>query len=433
MVSLTSAAGLKGLVDGAVSHFKEVDADHKKLAIVHYETKGLMRLPTLILVQGTVWQNRSLWAMMGWLLCIAVFLALFVVLLVPDPQSLDAAKFSQIATFLKVFLAFLLGFFMSSSAARWSTCVDGVLNLFEAVRNLAMQLHALGVEKDKIWMVTRFGLLACEFLIQDLEVFFCTPEQQQELYKDFWVRAIKRGLCTEQEKEIMGKSGDKAGLLWVWVASYIGRLAKDGDIPPMLSPTYGRIMTLTQNAQDGIRTVKTSVGVQIPFIYTHMLATLVQLNNLLCAITFGLTMGSSLGAILSHYGIRSPLYWHMTPEPTSVTPGQAMQAMLVSMFACLTAPLMYQAFLQISLALAQPFAIDGDQSNHGEAAVPSEHWMHEMIVDLQAMEMLSKTTPSWDPPNWKQACAQAVAKAKAAPKAKAKAQEKKDEGEDDDD
>merc|ERR1719156_366414 len=145
--------------------------------------------------------------MMGWLLLGAMLLAAFVVLVVPHPQSLDASKFTQIATFLKVFLAFLLGFFMSSSANRWSVCVDGLLNLFEAVRNLAMQLHALGVEQEKIWMVTRFGVLACEFLIQDLEITFCTPEEQKRLYETFWNRALSKGLCTEQEKEIMGKSG----------------------------------------------------------------------------------------------------------------------------------------------------------------------------------------------------------------------------------
>lgn len=434
----------QSLVSKTVSHFVEEDADKKKLMIVHYEAKALMKLPTLILVKGTVWQNRSLWRMMGTYLLLALLLAVFVVFVVPNPQSLDAAKFTQIATFLKVFLAFLLGFFMSSSAGRWSVCVDGLLNLFESVRNLAMQLHALGVEEEKIWRVTRFGLLACECLIQDLEVSFCSPEDQKSLYDKFWGHAESRGLVNEQEREIMGKSGDKAGLLWVWVASYIGRLAKDGDIPPMLSPTYGRIMTLTQNAQDGIRTVKTSVGVQIPFIYVHMLATLVQLNNILCSLTLGLTMGASLGAIGAYYGLRSPLYWSVPLAESTTTPGQAMQAMMVSMFACLTAPLMYQAFLQISLALAQPFAIDGVGDNHGEAAVPSEHWMSEMIVDLQAMEMLSKTTPGWEAPNWKKACAEtaakAAAKAKSAPApalAKAKGQGKKseklEEGADDDD
>lgn len=410
-------AGVGNVTQGVLSHFAEEDADKKKLMIVHYEARALMSIPTLILVKGTIWQNRSLWAMMGWLLLGAMTLAVLLVLILPHPQSLDATQFTQIASFLKVFLAFLLGFFMSSAAARWSTCVDGLLGLFEAVRNLAMQLHALGVEQEKIWTVTRFGLLACEFLVEDLEVHFCTPEQQTKLYEKFWESAIQRGLCTEDEKAIMGKSGDKAGLLWVWVASYVGRLAKDGDIPPMLSPTYGRIMQLTQSAQDGIRTVKTSVGVQIPFIYTHMLATLVLINNMLCAITFGLTMGSSLGAIGAYYDLRVPWYRSIPAEESKVTPGQAVQAMLISMFACLTAPLMYQAFLQISLALAQPFAIDGDQNNHGEAAVPSEHWMREMITDLEAMDMLSHTTPGWDPPNWRKACAEQAAKAAAAAKA----------------
>lgn len=405
-------AGVGAFAKNFREHFKEVDVDKKKMMIVHYETKKLTKFGTLYLVQGTVWQNHSLWRMMGWLFLIAIVVALSVFFFVPDPGGLDASKFTQIATFLKVFLAFLLGFFMSSSAARWSTCVDGLLNLFEAVRNLAMQLHTLGVEQEKIWTVTRLGVLACEFLIQDLEITFCTPEEQKQLYEEWWIHVIARGLCTQQEKEIMGKSGDKAGLLWVWVASYVGRLAKDGDIPPMLTPTYGRVMALTQSAQDGIRTVKTSVGIQIPFIYTHMLATLVILNNILCAITLGMTIAAGMGAIRNNMEIGPPLYPHIDARVPRMTVSQAIQAMLVALFSCLTAPLMYQAFLQISLALAQPFAIDGNKNSAGEASVPSEHWMHEMIVDLKAMEMLSKSCPTWEPPNWKKAAAETAAKAK---------------------
>jgi len=37
-------------------------------------------------------------------------------------------------------------------------------------------------------------------------------------------------------------------LLWTWVASLIGRMAQNGEIPPMPSPTYGRILNIVQQA-----------------------------------------------------------------------------------------------------------------------------------------------------------------------------------------
>ena len=40
--------------------------------------------------------------------------------------------------------------------------------------------------------------------------------------------------------------------LWLWIASFMGRLASDGEIPPMASPTYGRIVALANDAQNAL-------------------------------------------------------------------------------------------------------------------------------------------------------------------------------------
>ena len=40
--------------------------------------------------------------------------------------------------------------------------------------------------------------------------------------------------------------------LWLWIASFMGRLACDGEIPPMASPTYGRIVALANAAQNAL-------------------------------------------------------------------------------------------------------------------------------------------------------------------------------------
>lgn len=43
-----------------------------------------------------------------------------------------------------------LGFYLTSSIKRWTTCIDGFLSLFEVIRALQMQLHALGVSRQNI-------------------------------------------------------------------------------------------------------------------------------------------------------------------------------------------------------------------------------------------------------------------------------------------
>ena len=43
----------------------------------------------------------------------------------------------------------------------------------------------------------------------------------------------------------------------------------------MATPTYGRIMTIAENAFQGIRTVRASVRVQPPYVHVQMMAALV--------------------------------------------------------------------------------------------------------------------------------------------------------------
>merc|ERR1719217_738008 len=261
---------------------------------------------------------------MGSLFGVSLLFAFFLWLLVPDPGSVDASKFAAISNFLKVFLAFLLGFFMASSVGRWTTTVKGFLNLFNAVRNICMQMHALGVDNDKIDHVVRYGIVSCVFLVSELEMATDSAPIKQAKSEMMWLHLKQKDLLSEEEGPILEPLEDRASLIWIWVASKIGRYAQDGDIPPMNSGTYGRIMALCQMAQDGIRQVRSSLSVQIPFIYTHMLACLVHLNNILCALTFGLTLGTGMGAVLGHYGIHSPMityvyskHGHTTEAPSS--------------------------------------------------------------------------------------------------------------------
>jgi predicted membrane chloride channel (bestrophin family) len=334
---------------------------------------------------------------MGFLFCISIFFAIMLWLFVPDPGSIDASKFSAISSFLKVFLAFLLGFFMASSVGRWTTTVKGFLGLFNAVRNMAMQMYALGVDNDKIDHVVRYGIVSCVFLVSELEMAVDPPPIRQAKAEMMWHHLKQRDLLSEEEGTILEPLADRASLIWIWVASKIGRLSQDGDIPPMNSGTYGRIMALCQSAQDGIRQVRSSLSVQIPFIYTHMLACLVHLNNLLCILTFGLTLGSAMGAILAHYGIHSPVVAYLYPHQSGSTTGDVSssgQSIVLSMFTCLVAPFMYQAFLQIALALAQPFGSE-------EAAIPTDALIMKLRADLDHMERMSDNTPGWEKPVFK--------------------------------
>merc|ERR1719160_2267432 len=101
-------------------------------------------------------------------------------------------------------------------------------------------------------------------------------------------------LLNQREMDVLRLTRDPPGMMWMWVAALIGRISQDGWIPPMASPTYGRIMNLCQSAHGGIRSVRAAISVQAPLTYSHMLASLVHINNLLNAVTFGIVSGLAI-------------------------------------------------------------------------------------------------------------------------------------------
>merc|ERR1719169_57939 len=90
------------------------------------------------------------------------------VLVVPDPAVMKVAKFTEVSKFLNVVVGLLLGFFLSSSMNRWYTCVNGFLELLDAIRNLQMQFVALGVPEDSSILCLRYGFSSAWLLYGQL-------------------------------------------------------------------------------------------------------------------------------------------------------------------------------------------------------------------------------------------------------------------------
>jgi hypothetical protein len=126
----------KSVLNLGIKEETPAQAAKSKMHVVNYETKRLATFSALTQLSGTVWTNRSLWSNMGALFAVSLGFALVLWLVVPDPGSVDASKFAAISNFLKVFLAFLLGFFMASSVGRWTPTVKGIQGLFNAERNM---------------------------------------------------------------------------------------------------------------------------------------------------------------------------------------------------------------------------------------------------------------------------------------------------------
>lgn len=364
-----------------------------------YRTHKLVTWAVFSSFPCTVFDNETLWFMMRRLLGVALLVAVIVFLCIPDPQSMNPANFSSVGTVLNVFVGLLLSFFLTSSITRWYACVNGFLVLFNSVRNLQMQLHALGVNQERSDLCVRYGVLSAWLLSYELRHAVLSAEVQEKEREQMWKELgesdepFARMLPNEQE--LLKGVDDPSGLMWTWVGSLVGRMAQNGEIPPMASPTYGRIVDLAQTGQDGLRQVRSAIGVQMPFVYMHTLACIVHMNNLLAAISFGLTLGVMVGDIFININKRKEATAENASDPDA-NPRifvEAAQAVIVQLFKCFVVPILYQAFLEIGISIASPFSSE-------DGAIPAERMLKKLHKDLRDANKLAEKPPCWDAPKF---------------------------------
>lgn len=370
-----------------------------------YHAEDLSSWSSLWHMTYTVWNRQSLWLVSLNLLLVSLSVALLVLFTTRDPAMLKVSKFTEITNFLRVFVGLLLGFFMSASVNRWWSCAQAFQHLTSSVRNLHTYLNSLGVPEEQTTMCLRYGCVSAWLLHLQLHVEALPSKEQEARFHQGWEemkscqgRDEVFGSLLPEEVEALQSASDPPGTLWMWIGSLVGRLAQDGLIPPMASPTFGKIMGVTVEGFNAIRDVRASISMQAPFIYVQMLSSLVHINNIVNAVSFGLTSGASLGTLLVHYDVHVFTSHHTDASEKEATAD--MQTLLVSFFFSCFGPFVYQALLEVSIAIAQPFS-------NKDAVVPTHRILNELEKDLHDSMRLAKLV------SWSQPCFQEPKKAPA--------------------
>jgi len=375
----------------------------------------------------TAWTSSSAWFMLLKLLCLSIVVAAVVVVSVSDPAQMKTSKFHMISVFLRIFVGLLLGFFLTSSVNRWFQCADGFLQIEDAIRNLHMQLLALGVPRDLRFKCVRYGVISNYLLSRMLEIEAMDIQQRTDAMDCMWAELTEQDdqearinedtdtyrfiALTVHEVNLLKSTQDPAAMVWIWVASLVGRLAQDGWIPPMASPTYGRIMNLVQAAHGGIRTVKLAIIVQAPFIYVHMLSSLVHVNNIFNAVSFGIVLGTTIGTELQRHR-KGEVYEHGAKDSELIAD---LENLVISFVISLIGPFLYQVLLEVSLCLAKPFDSE-------EGQIPTGRLLHDLERDLSDAMKIGAAPPSWEAPFLKPPAAAAAKPVEAPPTAPAQKQ-----------
>jgi len=369
-----------------------------------YHTRFLKTWYVFTILKHTIWTHKALWHMMGRLLILSIVVAALTYTFFPDAEHLDVSKFREITNLLNIFVGLMLSFFLADSVKRWSSCVDAFVLLFNSIRTLSMQFLALGVDDDRMNLALRYCVLTSVILINDLKKMALKAEDHAGAEDAMWERLMsvqgtpemKYFHLTRREYELLQHVRDVPGTMWVWVATLIGRMAADGDVPAMNTPIYGRILDLCQRAQDSLRRVRTAMFVRTPFTYVHTLATLVHVTNILFAVALGLTIGSSMEGIV-HY---AKSWWLEDAEKRNAAdnllslPSDFFTTMIVESLKCIVAPTLYQAFFMLGCSVSCPFADPA-------SAVPVHRMLTSLRLDLNDSDRLAKNPPLWEVPRFK--------------------------------
>jgi hypothetical protein len=265
---------------------------------------------------------------------------------------------------------------------RWYSCVNAFLQLLDAVRSLQTQMIALGVNQKEIDTLSRFGILSAWLLHFSLDPDRTDdPDMTQHIIER--LESIRPCLIEPHEKPMLLRQKDGYALLWTWVASLIGRMAQDGEIPPMASPTYGRILNIVQRAYGSIRDVRALHLIKTPFIYIHTLAILVHVNNILNAIAFGLVCGIMCASLMGKFAGGGEEGW-----------ANLCTSLFLQFCFSMLAPVLYLALFDVSVCVAQPFT-------YQDAKIPAARFIVGMEEDLRNATHIGNHPVHWEKPSFK--------------------------------
>jgi hypothetical protein len=348
--------------------------------LTSYDPHILGTWKAFLIVQGTVFSDPVIYYTVLKLLGVAVLSGAILFFSVPDPEKMDTRKFHEAVNFIKVFIAFMLGLFLNSCLARWYSIMSAITDLFLSIKKVSWTLNSCGVEAETRTRVQKLMVMSCYLLEGEVAKQW---ETDKESLRPHWestcVLCSRQNLMTMAQKSTLETEvayHNRSLAVWAWVGTLTRGMKGPGISPPMLS----RIYTDCGEAIECLKKIKTFATLQLPFMYSHMLACLVQLNNILLALACGFSCAVSVGDVLHHIGLQRTESGHMTDVYRGV------QALLVDLCCLIIEPMLYQAFLIIASTLADPFTND-------KYGLPFLEYIQELTVQLQEMETFGSFKP----------------------------------------
>jgi len=311
------------------------------------------------------------------------------VFFIPKSSKLDTEKFTSFSVFLKVFIAFMLGTYVSQAFKRWWTSVSTFEKYLISVRQMCFMLHTIRGKAEWRKMVEKYCV--CSSYILSAEVRNAhTINKQNHVDEDAlldWL--VVKDYLSEEERDVL-KANDsdlnhnksvctKTRAVWSWIGELVSHPKVEEGVV-VLPPLLTRTLVLCQSCINEIELLKMNITMQMPFMYAQLLAILVHVNNTILAVNCGMAVGSSMNEIRRRSeqlsGERDTA--HSNRETIEQLYG-AMQSVGTQIIILILTPVLYVAFLHIAHMLCYPF---GDHVYN----LPTETLIANLHADINHMD-----------------------------------------------
>jgi hypothetical protein len=347
-----------------------------------------------ILTKGTLMVVLSwrVWVVIPCVLLVAWGVSQLILYEVPYTGQLETKRMHEFATYLRVFIAFMLGLYMNSSFQRWWATVTTFKKVLTTTKQLIWTVHMMDLRPELTAEMERKCVSACYILEAEMYTDLGVKNQECVEHWDMtWKYLADENLLTAEEeddfriergeKHIESDIGCRSSLIWSWIGHTITRIKQE---PGVLAPMYVRLVSLCHGGLAHVEELKTGVNVQVPFTYSYLLAMLVHVNNVLLAITSGISFAAALGKVEEgHQKVNAiskdePKMAQQSVRHAVSMVYSAFEVLWMQLFILLMQPLMYQAFLGIAHVMNHPF---GNEMFH----LPSDTFIQLLREELLVM------------------------------------------------
>lgn len=364
-LATATAAGLKGL------------GEQEDTCIIKYDPNDLTSLSTLFNVTGSAFTQRAVWKVVSLVVLITVLTAAGIVKLIDhydhiNPESFSTETISSVIRSISLAMTFLLGLFVNNAVNRWWGIVKDLEQLFGAAEKLVLMLIHFKADKKMREDTLRRVLLGIEMLRYNKVIEYFSGDADLNWSKKFDAM-VQGGDMTKEDRTALEyvEAEERSTAAWALVSKSIQSI---DDTQPRASV---HVYKVVQEGIGATHALETAARVQFPFLYTHLLAYMVHLVNILTSLCAGVTIGIVVARSRAAQAAAAK------GVPAQQMDGSAIFKEILFLFIQV---FLYQAFLGIGAALSYPVVPRG----HGAMyRLPFEEMIGSLKAKLERLNRLA--------------------------------------------